>query len=972
MAHEYDLVAAIYVNRDDRGVVRDLLHADEPYRATAHTPQLAAQEYLEKFGARFGIGHEQLQHLGMSPEATPIEAPVEYRFLDEKVSFDTITLVYSQTCLGLPIREAGLAIHMRREPLQIISAQSTLHPQVELAAPSERAVKRLRALDEKTLATHLGLREDHKIFKASSLKIEKSRLIVYRYDEGKRVATPEDPSGGYANRELRLPLPPVPGPIENGRHYVAAEIVFVLAVPGIPDLHWLGIVEAESLALLYVRPLIDDVDGLVFAHDPVTDNGGPLPNAGDVQLNPVRTAVPLLGLAPPVGGSYALRGDIVQLSDAETPIVAPPTEPVGTDFDFNARTDNFAAVNAYYHCDEFFRLVQELGFDIHTYFGGTVFPTTVDHRGSITNPAGIEINAHCLGNGSFGILRTTFMLADLSNTANPLGLACDWRVALHELGGHGVLYSHVNFPNFGFAHSAGDSFGAVLGDPETRAVDRFQTFPWVYSTINRRHDRAVTAGWAWGGVNDSGGYNSEQILCTTHFRLYRAIGGDSSEVAMRRFAARHLPYLILRAIGTLTPATNPSNALGFATAEITAAIGNWSSEGELGGIYWKVVRWAYEKQGLYQPPGAPIPVVSEGAPPPVDVFIENGRHGEYRYGPADQYPYLQRFWETTQIWNRLEPDGHAEHQTPVIGKTNYAYVRIHNRGTQAASGVTVRGYHCRPSAGLVWPDDWKPMATPSLAVPGTIPSGGQVLVGPFEWEPRYRGHECMFMSVSAAGDRANSDAASGMPCASGPTPMWQLVPADNNLGLRAVVPVPGGGRRRGLLAAFRRRLFWASNPFPRTAKMEIRAVMPGFLTTRGWAMKFDNPGGGTFSLGPRDTRVIRPRLIGGQSFTPAEVIAAGGVELAIIVLADGLVVGGLTFVLDPKLHWPPEEMLEEEHEEAEEEEEEELRHHRREAHEEHEREHEHEEHEEEEAEHRRHEDGEHEKRRRVKFEIDLD
>ena len=29
---------------------------------------------------------------------------------------------------------------------------------------------------------------------------------------------------------------------------------------------------------------------------------------------------------------------------------------------------------------------------------------------------------------------------------------------------------------------------------------------------------------------------------------------------MRHFAARHLPYLILRAIGTLTPATNPSNA----------------------------------------------------------------------------------------------------------------------------------------------------------------------------------------------------------------------------------------------------------------------------------------------------------------------------------------------------------------------------------------------------------------------------
>src|SRR5262249_37691317 len=143
---------------------------------------------------------------------------------------------------------------------------------------------------------------------------------------------------------------------------------------------------------------------------------------------------------------------------------------------------------------------------------------------------------------------------------DPVGIACDYRVVLHELGGHGTLYSHVNGPNFGFAHSSGDSFGAVLCDPESKAADRFLTFPWEPITvIARRHDRPVAGGWAWGGVNDLGGYNSEQILCTTHFRIYRAIGGDSTEVPMRHFAARHLPYLIMRAIGTLTPATNPTN-----------------------------------------------------------------------------------------------------------------------------------------------------------------------------------------------------------------------------------------------------------------------------------------------------------------------------------------------------------------------------------------------------------------------------
>jgi hypothetical protein len=917
MAHEFDDRSAVHILRDSQGVARDLLHADEPYISRARTPQLAAYEYLEKFGPMLGIAHEQLQHLGLSPEPEPIDAPVEYRFLDEKVQFDTTVLVFSQTVLGLPIREAGLAIHLRREPLQIISAQSTLHAHVHVTPPSSRAVARLRRLDAKTLTQRLGLAEEHHGFHVQALHIKSLRLIVYRYEAGKRVAVPEDPTSLHGQHGLALPLPPLPDAIEDGRHYVAAEVVFVLGTSLIPDLHWIAVVEAETLGVLFVQPLIDDVDGLVFEHDPITDNGGPPPSAGNAQLNPVRRAVLLRGLAPPAGGAYALTGNLVQLLDTEPPPVAPPTEPVGTDFDFNARTDNFAAVNAYYHCDRFFRLVSDLGFDVPTYFGGTLFPSSVDHRGSISNPGGLEVNAHCLGNGAFGILRTTFMLADLSNTVNPIGLACDWRVVLHELGGHGVLYSHVNGPNFGFAHSAGDSFGAVLSDPETQAPDRFMTFPWVNSVVNRRHDRPIAGGWAWGGANDTGGYNSEQILCTTHFRIYRAIGGDSTEVPMRQFAAPHLPYLILRAIGTLTPATNPSNVLGFATAEMTAAMSNWASEGELGGYYWKVIRWAYEKQGLFQPLGAPVPVTTVGAPPPIDVFIDDGRQGEYQYGPANQFPWLQRFWETTEIWNRLEPDGQTEHQTPVVGRTNHAYVRVHNRGTQTANGASVHGYHCRPSAGLVWPDDWQPMTTASLTVAGGIPSGGQALIGPFAWWPRYRGHECMFMSVSAPGDRANNDPASAMPCAAGPAPLWQMVPCDNNLGLRAVIPVPGGGRRRALVRAFRRRRFWASNPLPRTAKMEIRPVLPGFLLTRGWAMVFDNPGGGSFSLGPRNTRVVRPRLIGGQSFTAAEIVAAGSVAIMIVVLADGLVVGGLTFVLDPKLHYPPHEEVEEEREEEE-------------------------------------------------------
>ena len=67
-----------------------------------------------------------------------------------------------------------------------------------------------------------------------------------------------------------------------------------------------------------------------------------------------------------------------------------------------------------------------------------------------------------------------FELADSTDTANPMGIATDWRVVLHELGGHGILYDHVAAPNFGFSHSAGDSFAVILNDPTTQGPrDRF-------------------------------------------------------------------------------------------------------------------------------------------------------------------------------------------------------------------------------------------------------------------------------------------------------------------------------------------------------------------------------------------------------------------------------------------------------------------------------------------------------------------
>ena len=51
MRQEFRAASKTHVNLDDKNVVRDLLHTDEPFVSAAPTPQLAAADYLSKFGA---------------------------------------------------------------------------------------------------------------------------------------------------------------------------------------------------------------------------------------------------------------------------------------------------------------------------------------------------------------------------------------------------------------------------------------------------------------------------------------------------------------------------------------------------------------------------------------------------------------------------------------------------------------------------------------------------------------------------------------------------------------------------------------------------------------------------------------------------------------------------------------------------------------------------------------------------------
>jgi zinc metalloprotease ZmpB len=904
---------ATKITRDEQRNPRDLIH-HEHVPSKAASARGAAREYLHDCYGLIGTKVAELRNLHRRPERSLTKAGIEYRLYAEKPQFDTTTVAYYQTVFGLPIWEAGLAVHVKHASAKraghkdakfhIVGAQTTRHAKVRVRKPPAKALAQLKKLDAQTLAKVLGIGGNKSAFDPKSLRILHRRLMVYRYEKAKRFVRPQ----GRAKTRRRdrvldrptMPLPPVNRPIADGRHYVVAALDFSTDSGPFGTLHWIALVEAQTLCALYLRALVDHVCGLVFDADPMTFAGGPRADANSRALNRLRRRVNLDGLERPRAGRCSLNGEIIAIRDFEPPEARPPTVRAGATFAYPARTNKFAAVNAYYHCDRFFRVVEDLGFARDAYFRPTRFPVPVDHRGRIDTQDGIEINARCLGNSTAegGLLNVRFALADKNNLAEPLGLACDWRVVLHELGGHGILWNHINYGLFKFAHSTGDSLAAILNDPDSwvRDDERFVTFPWI-RFLKRRHDRKIAQGWAWGGTKDLGvderrvidpkGYQSEQILSTTHFRIYRAIGGDADEANMRRFASRFVAYLILRTVGSLTPAHSPEHAANYAAALMLANRFDWTSEGHAGGAYGKVIRWAFEKQGLYQPRQSKGPVTREGAPPPVDLYIEDGRRGEYQFQP--------HYWNCRAIWNRHAADGGGPHQEPVPGATNFAYVKIKNRGKEKAAKVTVKAFHCAPSAGGVYPTDWQPMTTPELGAREVPPhSAAEITVGPFAWRPTDK-RDSIIMVAAALGDGSNIDHFDQ----SKTIPEWRLVPHDNNIGQRAMFTVEADGAE-SLGAALDGAQIAVKNPHHKRAHMVVKAVLPPFLAKRGWRLMLASSVARGFSLAPHATRNVVLRLKPGKKFTASQVRKAHDRNICIEVFADDLLVGGMTYALEPR------------------------------------------------------------------------
>jgi hypothetical protein len=450
--------------------------------------------------------------------------------------------------------------------------------------------------------------------------------------------------------------------------------------------------------------------------------------------------------------------------------------------------------------------------------------------------------------GDRPVLQMHLALADLStrrrkpwngvdrSQAEALGIAADARWIWHEIG-HVLLMASVGELEFRFAHSAGDALAAIVADPQSAlAADpkwRGATFPWVFTP--RRHDRCVSCGWGWGGalhyamsqVPDSTpprlkGYWTEQILSSSLFRLYRCIGGDTKPLgwpggpgeSTRESASHYSTYLIMKGIQTLGTSgvvlANEPDQFVTALMDADTGTGAWNVDWDLqwdvlddppppvpfqfnrvGGCVWKVIRWAFEAQGMYAEAGTIT--TAPGLPPAVDVYIRDLRpttettlYGPIEYGPGSYIP-------VSLDWGPSAPQWQADPADGIVVADGNISVTVGNRGSQPAANVQVSVWWCAWPAAAAPPQWGDPLAlwmpcNPQPSGGQNIAPGAQANFGPFAFAPPAGARYLVFAQATCPDDRANTDGATLFACSLMPTPLLDLVPNDNNLGLLVVEP----------------------------------------------------------------------------------------------------------------------------------------------------------------------------------------
>jgi hypothetical protein len=604
-----------------------------------------------------------------------------------------------------------------------------------------------------------------------SREIGRPALIVHRYQPVAKK--PPKPSRRPAGARARF-LQRVRAALARGRrprlgeHVLAWDVRFSTEQP---RGRWRVLIDATTGRLIDVRDLVAYAQapqgkGSVFDPNPIVSSGDLTLSSKSpaAKLNAQRVPVTLLRLDPaPADGRLRLDGAWVHMEDFVKPHLAEPSSPTGA-FVFSATDRDFLDVMVYFHIDRFQQYVQ----------------TTL----ALPDMGSSSVRADPQGeNGADG---STGGGNGLSFGAGGVDDASDAMIVLHEYG-HFLQDAAKpgsavgNFPS-GVAEGFCDFLAAVYYDDKHAdpAATRGHMFSWDANPVDgfwegRRYDSPLLL--SGNAFEDLGGYEKGEVWCSTMFELYRKLGGDSSH-ATRRAAARDLAIRLHLVANGGVPETEASvTQMAQAIGEADANLGGWRYPDLL---HQKVIDATFSRRA-----------VPSYSPPPVDVYVDDGRGGGYG-SASGQDAFNETLWkenhgDAPDVWVRAvaAPGTPADHQGQVpVNTPAFVFARVRNRGATASGPITVRAFSSAPGSPRRWPVDWTELPAPPGPMPNTVaaaPDAG-VIVGPFPWTPARTGRQAILVVVESAEDRAVTQ---NLP-AGAPVAWMDLVPFDNNLAVREV------------------------------------------------------------------------------------------------------------------------------------------------------------------------------------------
>jgi hypothetical protein len=357
----------------------------------------------------------------------------------------------------------------------------------------------------------------------------------------------------------------------------------------------------------------------------------------------VRTVVPNNPMGPFVG-------DVVQLG------------PVGSDL-----TSEYSgslkvpsgSLSLLAQLDSLYSHIARYGFDPINVFWHTVFPLIGCSKSDLfvrekvwKTLANAQVYPKHQGNETLDNRSAQLFLIFglLSTNHRRYGMALDNRMIWHEFG-HLFAYGVTGELELRFTHSLGDSMSAILFDPESslRGKHRALTLPWKGSALDERthiprhQDRSFLWNTLIAEIEQSSskpavianklGYKCEQASSQTLFRIYRALGGDSSNLEKRLEASDRTLFLLFKTqfeMGSapLTPCRTPGQFMSsLIVADATTSIFEAKTGPTFsGGLLRKVIEWSFRKQDLRSPLLSPVCLRLKGTkalPVKFDDWVED-------------------------------------------------------------------------------------------------------------------------------------------------------------------------------------------------------------------------------------------------------------------------------------------------------------------------------------------------------------